>query len=232
MTANVPRLRPANRFAYTASGKIESCAIAIFVSVLMSGAAQAGENSRVVSTPKPTPKHFAAGIDVDAQPRVEDTGLPLYPGATIDRTERTKRDERGRHVDGDEDGVNLNLWFGSFGLKVVVIKLKTTDSAEKVGAFYRDALEKYGEILDCSVDYSSEANSIASETRSKTTSRREGTKSNALTCKDIQMKKASVRDGKLYKAGVRQKQYGVAIQSKGDGTTFQLFHFEKRGGDD
>jgi hypothetical protein len=223
MTANVPRLRPANRFAYTASAKVKSCAVAIFAAVLMSGAAQAGENSRVS-----TPKHFAAGIDVDAQPRVEDTGLPLYPGATIDRTERTKRDERGRHIDSDEDGVNLNLWFGSFGLKVVVIKLKTTDSAEKVGAFYRDALEKYGEILDCS----SEANNIASETRSKNTSRREGAKSNALTCKDIQMKKASVRDGKLYKAGVRQKQYGVAIQSKGDGTTFQLFHFEKRGGDD
>jgi hypothetical protein len=223
MTANVPRLRLANRLAYTASGKIKSCAVAIFAAVLMSGVALAGENSRVS-----TPKHFAAGIDVDAQPRVEDTGLPLYPGATIDRTERTKRDERGKHIDSDEDGVNLNLWFGSFGLKVVVIKLKTTDSAEKVSAFYRDALEKYGEILDCS----SEANSIASETKSKTTSRREGAKSNALTCKDIQMKKASVRDGKLYKAGVRQKQYGVAIQSKGDGTTFQLFHFEKRGGDD
>ena len=228
MTANVQRPRPANRLALTASANIKSCAVAIFAAVLMSGAAQAEENSRVVSTPKPTPKHFAAGIDVDAQPRVEDTGLPLYPGATIDRTERTKRDERGRHIDSDEDGVNLNLWFGSFGLKVVVIKLKTTDGAEKVGAFYRDALEKYGEILDCS----NEANSIASETRNKATSRREGAKSNALTCKDIQMKKASVRDGKLYKAGVRQKQYGVAIQAKGDGTTFQLFHFEKRGADD
>ncbi len=224
MNANVPRLRPATRLASTASAKTKSWAIAIFAVALMSGTAQAGENSRVS-----TPKHFAAGIDVDAQPRVEDTGLPLYPGATIDRTGRTKRDERGTHIDSDEDGVNLNLWFGSFGLKVVVVKLKTADSAEKVNAFYRDALQKYGEILDCS----SEAGSnITSETRSKTTSRREETKSNALTCKDIQMKKASVRDGKLYKAGVRQKQYGVGIQSKGDGTTFQLFHFEKRGGDD
>jgi hypothetical protein len=222
MTANVTRLRPATRLAPTASAKTKSWAIAIFTVALMSGMAQAGENSRVS-----TPKHFAAGIDVDAQPRVEDTGLPLYPGATIDRTERTKRDERGTHINTDEDGVNLSLWFGSFGLKVVVVKLKTTDSAEKVIAFYRDALEKYGEILDCSND----ANAV-NETRSKTTSRREATKSNALTCKDVQMKKASVRDGKLYKAGVKQKQYGVAIQSKGDITTFQLFHFEKRGGDD
>jgi len=223
MTANVPRHRSVNRHAYIASAKIKSCAAAIFAAVLMSGAAQAGEGSRVS-----TPKHFAAGIDVDAQPRVEDTSLPLYPGATSDRTARTKRDDRGQHLDSDEDGVNLNLWFGTFGLKVVVIKLKSTDSAEKVRVFYRDALEKYGEILDCSGDTSNAAHA----TQSKTTSRREETKPNRLTCKDIQMKKASVRDGKLYKAGVRQKQYGVAIQSQGDGTTFQLFHFEKRGGDD
>ncbi len=220
-------------------------------------ATQAGDNQRIS-----IPKHFGAGIDINGQPRVEETGLPLYPGATIDRSPSAERAEReesgeragkraGKQINSDEEGVNLNLWFGSYGLKLVVVKLKTSDSAEQVSAFYRDALSKYGTILDCSdaansrsepkrknvsvgVEvWSDEDASSRGDASSKESSRANSNqKSTQLTCKDGQIHSTSIRRGKLYKTGSKQKQYGVAVQSRGDGATFQLFHFEKRGGDD
>ncbi len=204
-----------------------------------------------------TPKHFGAGIDINSQPRVEETGLPLYPGATIDRTDSAEREDRGERAgkragkqkNSDEEGVNLNLWFGSYGLKLVVVKLKTNDSVEQVGAFYRDALSKYGAILDCSDAGSSlsdpkrknasfgvevwsdtDNNSDPSSTESRRANSNQ--KSTQLSCKDGQIHSTSIRRGKFYKTGTKQKQYGVAVQSQGDGSTFQLFHFEKRGGED
>lgn len=172
-----------------------------------------------------TPKHFSAGIDVRTQPRVEETGLPLYPGAIIERDEQGERGEKGEKEREElSNGVNFDLWFGGFGLKLTVVKLKTDDSAEKVSAFYRNALTKYGEILDCSTNES---------TATRRSERRKASdKSDKLNCDDLHTSKGKNRDGEFYKSGVKQKQYGVAIQSKGDGATFQLLHFEKRGGDD
>ena len=181
---------------------------------LTASSANAAESARLS-----TPKHFSAGIDVRTQPRVEETGLPLYPGAIVEQSER---DEKGREE--ITDGVNFDLWFGGFGLKLVVLKLKTDDSAEKVSAFYRNALTKYGEILDCS------DNSTKATRRSER--RAASNKTDKLTCDDLHTSKAKHGEGEFYKSGVKQKQYGVAIQSKGDGASFQLLHFEKRGGDD
>ncbi len=217
-------------------------------------AAQAADNQRIF-----TPKHFGAGIDIAGQPRVEETGLPLYPGAEVDRTDSAEREERGERVgkrggkqtNSDEEGVNLNLWFGSYGLKLVVVKLKTGDSVEQVSAFYRDALSKYGAILDCSDADNSRSDSRRksaamgvevwsdSDVRTKTDgTSKDSTKANSnqksiqLTCKDGQVHSTNIRRGKRYKTGSKQKQYGVAVQPQGDGATFQLFYFEKRGGDD
>lgn len=181
----------------------------------IAGVACAGETVQLS-----TPKHFGAGIDVRTQPRVEDTGLPLYPGAVVERSERN---EKGREE--LNDGVNFDLWFGGFGLKLIVVKLKTDDSVEKVSEFYRHALAKYGEILDCS-------DSSTSKKTRRNERRKDGDKSNKLTCDDFNTSKAKRSDGEFYKSGIKQKQYGVAIQSQGDGTRFQLLHFEKRGTED
>ncbi|HYM74414.1 MAG TPA: hypothetical protein VE377_00425 [Candidatus Dormibacteraeota bacterium] len=72
------------------------------------------------------------GKDADAQK----AGLPLYPGA------------RPKH-DANNDPVNFGLFTESFGLKLVVAKYETDDSAEKVLAFYRERMKKYGKVLDC-----------------------------------------------------------------------------------
>jgi hypothetical protein len=153
-------------------------------------------------------KHFSAGINISVKPDVSEAGLPLYPGAVIERDRR----------DDNEEGVNFNVWFGSFGMKLVVLQLKTNDSAERVEAFYRAALSARGEVLDCS--------------RAARKWQKSDKKSDVLTCSDISIGKDAKRDGKFYKAGTRSKQYGVAIQSQGDGTTFQLLHFERRGTDE
>jgi hypothetical protein len=199
---------------WSTSFRAKCAAVAMATIGLTAGVAHAGESARLS-----TPKYFGAGIDVRTQPRVEETGLPLYPGAIVERDERG---EKGR--EDLNEGVNFDLWFGGFGLKLVVVKLKTDDSAEKVSAFYRNALTKYGEILDCS------DNSTKPTRRSER--RKASDKSDKLTCDDLHTSKGKNRDGEFYKAGAKQKQYGVAIQSKGDGATFQLLHFEKRGGED
>lgn len=203
-----------------------------------------------------TSKRFMAGIDVNANPRVAETGLPMYPGAIIERDGSNSSDSSntGEKV----SGVNLDLWFGKYGMKLVVVKLKTEDSADQVAAFYRKALAERGEVLDCSRD--------ARDARytSRKAERKAEKNSKAVTCSEINIsdvdekrgekssrrrsdeKRDDSRDadgdnnhdvdvdrnGKVFKAGTRQKQYSVSVQPKGSGSTFQLLHLEKRGGDE
>ena len=187
---------------------------ATVMAMLASGAALA-EGKEGFSTPK----RFSAGIDVNPKPRVDETGLPMYPGAMVERND-------GENV----KGVNLDLWFGSYGMKLVVVKLKTEDSAEQVEAFYRKALAERGDVLDCS--------RAARDARytSRKAERRAERDSKAVICSEMQVgdgdDKYVGRDGKVFKAGTRAKQYGVAVQTKGSGATFQLLHLEKRGGDE
>ena len=44
----------------------------------------------------------------------------------------------------------MGLWGGSSGFKLFVLKMESSDAPEKVAAFYRKALAKYGTVLDCS----------------------------------------------------------------------------------
>jgi hypothetical protein len=50
----------------------------------------------------------------------------------------------------DSTGANLGLWGGGSGFKLVVLKLESVDSAEKLVPFYKKVLSKYGAVLDCS----------------------------------------------------------------------------------
>ncbi len=72
------------------------------------------------------------GKDADAKK----AGLPLYPGA------RPKMDK-------DNDPLNFGILMESFGLKVVVAKYESNDSPDKVVAYYRDKMKKYGKVLEC-----------------------------------------------------------------------------------
>ncbi|HYL65455.1 MAG TPA: hypothetical protein VE077_22780, partial [Candidatus Methylomirabilis sp.] len=83
-------------------------------------------------------KDTDAGLVISGQPTAKEVGLPVYPGARLHRDEKD-----------DSAGVKLGLWGGLFGFKVVVLKLESNDSQEKVAAFYKKALAKYGKVLDC-----------------------------------------------------------------------------------
>ncbi|HMF89159.1 MAG TPA: hypothetical protein VKL40_00840 [Candidatus Angelobacter sp.] len=72
----------------------------------------------------------------------KDTGLALYPGAQL------KKD-----MDG-EGGANVNISSSFFGVKVVALKYQSNDAPEKILAFYRKDMAKYGKVLDCGGGFS------------------------------------------------------------------------------
>ena len=111
----------------------------------------------------------------------------------------------------DSPSVQMGIWGGAFGFKLAVMKLESNDAPEKVAEFYKKALAKYGTVLNCS------------EPSPKPSAK----SSNKLECGDDKPEKG----GLLFKAGTKEKQHLVAIQSNGQGSLFQLVYVEARGDD-
>jgi len=144
------------------------------------------------------------GFIASKEASAKDVGLPLYPGA---RPHKDTSDESA--------AVRLGLWGGNSGFKLAVMKLESSDAPEKVAAFYRKALAKYGKVLDCS--------SSTKATSEKT----KGNSTNELTCEDDQPDKGEL----VLKAGTKQEQHVVGIKASGDLTLFQLVYVLARGSD-
>jgi hypothetical protein len=101
--------------------------IAVGFAALVSTAGQAEER-----------KGFSAGIVLEAEATAKSIGLPIMPGAV--RREKEK----------DEDhALTFALWGGDFGFKVVVLGLSTTAQAGDVVDYYKNAMSRYGSVLDC-----------------------------------------------------------------------------------
>ena len=66
-----------------------------------------------------------------------DLGLPVYPGAEI-----IKDDEQHKSAD-------VHMGFGEWQLRVRAVSYSTTDPEDKVSAFYKKALGRYGDVLTC-----------------------------------------------------------------------------------
>ena len=140
-----------------------------------------------------------AGIYFNAEAGAKDVGLPMYPGA---RPHKEK--------DNDSESAKMGLWGGSFAFKLAVLKLESNDSPEKVAAFYKKALAKYGTVLDCGA--------ASSQTGEKSGSK----SSKQLTCEDDKPKPGEM----LFKAGTKEKQHLVGIEPNGSGSVFQLVYVE------
>jgi len=78
------------------------------------------------------------GVHVNTdQTSAADLGLPVYPGA-----EPVKDDEKHKSAD-------VHLGFGEWQLRVKAVSYGTPDSKEKVTAFYKKALGRFGDVITC-----------------------------------------------------------------------------------
>lgn len=125
-----------------------------------------------------------------------DIGLPAYPGATL-----------VTQKDGDHPA-DVRLGFGDWQLHVKVAKYHTADPQEKVLAFYKGALARYGDVLQCDRD-----KPVGEPARTRT----------GLTCKDgneSEQVHVSGGEGSIrLKAGSPQHQYLMGIDRAGKGGT-------------
>ncbi|HLI03748.1 MAG TPA: hypothetical protein VKU93_05700 [Terracidiphilus sp.] len=78
------------------------------------------------------------GVHVNTgQISAADLGLPVYPGAQI-------------VPDKDNDkSADVHMGFGHWELRVKTVNYSTPDSQDKVEAFYRKALGRYGDVITC-----------------------------------------------------------------------------------
>ena len=78
------------------------------------------------------------GVHVNTdQTTAVDLGLPAYPGAEI-----VKDKDNNKSAD-------VHMGFGEWQLRVRAVSYETADSQDKVVAFYKKALARYGDVITC-----------------------------------------------------------------------------------
>ncbi len=148
------------------------------------------------------------GVHVNTdQTTAADLGLPVYPGAQI-----LKDDDNNKPAD-------VNIGFGDWKLRVRVVSYSSRDPQNKVEAFYKDALGRYGPVLTCQ-------NNAPVGTPTQTPA--------GLTCADDRKHtNVDIGGGVQLKAGSKQRQHIVGFEKPKDGETrFSLVSLELPSGMD
>jgi len=148
---------------------------------------------------------LVGGIHVSKNANPEDVGIPVYPGARLREKE-----------DGNDKSANVNISGFGFQLKVVALEYESGDSSEKVVAYYRDQLKKYGNVLQCHT---------SSLHVGRDAKKHHGDDSSELTCEGD-----SGSDTEL-KVGTRDNQHIVAVEPTGNGSNFSLVYVRTHGKD-
>ena len=128
-------------------------------------------------------------------------GLPAYPGAVA----VNKDDDNDRSAD-----VDMN--FGDYQLRVKVASFRTDDSTDKVEAFYRKGLQRFGDAIACRNNQPVGSPAATLE---------------GLTCDNKHSGHVDVHDTSgdhqlELKAGSAHHQHIVMIDPDGGGTKFSL----------
>jgi hypothetical protein len=190
-----------NKFYWFRGASFVAAALAV---VLLSGCSvnvkkeSNGQDKQVdIKTP-------LGGIHVSKGADVADTGLAVYPGA------RLKPEDSGH----DDKSANVSISGFGYGLRVVALEYESDDAPEKILAFYRDQLKKYGSVLECHTSGHFNMNMKYSDKSSD---------SHALTC--------DMNNGKNVelKAGTDENQHIVAVESEGKGSSFSLVYVRTHG---
>lgn len=141
---------------------------------------------------------------------VRDVGLPVYPGAR----------HKEKDDSGDENSANVNISSGLFGLKVVALEFLSDESPEKIVAYYKDQLKKFGSVLEC---HTSDAHVGANMNPG------DDSDDSKLKCEDDQ-------NGKTVelKVGTQHNQHIVSVKAgdNGKGSDFGLVYIQMHGGKD
>ena len=139
-----------------------------------------------------------------------DLGLPVYPGSTIATDDKNNQ------------SADVHMGFGEWQLRVRAISYTTSDNQDKVVAFYKKALGRYGDVITCQGSTSVGKPSVTSE---------------GLTCADngknatVQVNESDtgieLGKGLELKAGSKHHQHIVGIEdSKGGKTKFGLVELQ------
>jgi len=141
------------------------------------------------------------GIHVNTdQTTAADLGLPVYPGAT-----QVMDDDHHKSAD-------VQMGFGEWQLKVKAVSYQTTDSQDKVTAFYKKALGRFGNVITCQGNASVGTPAITSE---------------GLTCEEDKSPKVQIDQGNYsvgkgnleLKAGSKRHQHIVGFENPKEGKT-------------
>lgn len=145
------------------------------------------------------------GVHVNTnQTTATDLGLPVYPGATV-----VKDKDNNKSAD-------VHLGFGEWELRVRAVSYETPDSQDKVTAFYKKELGRYGDVITC----------LNNASVGSPTATHEG-----LTCNDDKNTKVRVgngdygveKDSLTLKAGSKRHQHILGFDhSVGGQTRFAL----------
>jgi len=143
------------------------------------------------------------GKDADSR----DVGLPVYPGA------RVRKHEENRNT------ANLSLLTSEFGIKLIVLNFDSDDSPNKIIAFYRDKLKKYGKVLEC---HDKEHDGTSADVDDE-----DNPKSKQVKCEGEQG-----GDTTELKVGTEDNEHVVSVspaENGGKGSTFALVYVHTRG---
>ena len=94
---------------------------------------EGGKTTRVaISTP-------VGGLAARIGENPGDTGLPVYPGATLSRDA----------ADGNPEGATVSIGTQWFGLHVVAAEYQSGETPEQILDFYRGQMRAFGDVTEC-----------------------------------------------------------------------------------
>ena len=146
------------------------------------------------------------GIHVSEGADVRDTGLSVYPGA------RPRKKDSG----GDEKSANVNISGPGFALKVVALEYESDDAPDKIAAYYKDQLKKFGSVLEC---HTEKHGGNVADVHTKG-----GNGSDPVSC-DSDNPGSTIE----LKVGQRDDQHIVAIEPTSNGARLALVYVRTRG---
>lgn len=138
------------------------------------------------------------------QTSAADLGLPVYPGS---------------HVTPDSDGdksADVHLGFGQWQLRVQVVSYTTPDAKDKVVDFYRSALGRFGDVIECQ----------GNRPVGKLSMTGEGLSCNEENRGNVHVNGVDDQSGFTLRAGSRRHQHIFALKSSDEGTRFALIELQ------